>query len=301
MAGEIPVRRLGAAITPSPLAEFGARLRRRIAPAKSLAMFLLPAPLTFAVLRALVTDEPWRLALAASALACFWTAGALVWRALVAEARYLFGERLDLPSIPWKLTSALLTGAGAGLAADAGGHSVVGMLSFALLAVIGHVSFYGLDLRPARLEVTTVAGLDMPDVTEQLEQASGRLRRIDAAARAIGVPEFRERLVRITQIGRDIVAEMARDPRDVSRGRRFLHLYLDSTERVTEEYARTQRTRGNALDANFRRLLVEMESAFADQHRRLLEADTMSLDVNIEVLTARLRREGLGDYMEKRS
>ena len=153
----------------------------------------------------------------------------------------------------------------------------------------------------ARIGGQPGAGLDMPGVTEQLEQASGRLRRIDATARAIGVPEFRERLTRITQIGRDILGEMARDPRDVSRGRRFLHLYLDSTERVTEDYARTYRTSGGTLDANFRRLLVEMESAFAEQHRRLVEADTMSLDVDIEVLTARLKREGLGDYTEKRT
>jgi hypothetical protein len=43
-----------------------------------------------------------------------------------------------------------------------------------------------------------------------------------------------------------------------------------------------------------------MESAFAEQHRRLLESDTTSLDVDIEVLTARLRREGSSDYTEKR-
>jgi 5-bromo-4-chloroindolyl phosphate hydrolysis protein len=245
-------------------------------------------------------DEPARLALAAAALACFWTAGVLVWRALVAEARYLFGERLDLPRIPWKLTSALLTGTGAALAATAGGHSLAGTLAFGVLAAIGHVSFFGRDLRPERLTVTTVDGVDMTSVTEQLEQAARRLRRIDATARAIGVPEFRERLARVTQIGRDILAEMAHDPRDVSRGRRFLHLYLDSAERVTEEYARTHARASRTLDDNFRRLLIEMESTFAEQHRRLLESDTTSLDVDIEVLTARLRREIPSHYTEKR-
>ena len=300
MAAEPLHVRRSAPITTSSLAAFGTRLRRRIAPAKSLALFLLPSPLVVAGVRALVMDEPVRLGLAAAALACLWTAGVLVWRALIAEARYLFGERLDLPRIPWKLTSALLTGAGAALAATAGGHSLAGTVAFGVLAAIGHVSFYGSDLRPERLTVTTVDGVDMTSVTEQLEQASRRLRRIDATARAIGVPEFRDRLARVTQIGRDILAEMARDPRDVSRGRRFLHLYLDSTERVTEEYARTHQQASRTLDDNFRRLLIEMESAFAEQHRRLLESDTTSLDVDIEVLTARLRREGPSDDTEKR-
>jgi len=300
MAAEpLPVGR-SAPIAPSPLGALGERVRRRIAPAKSLALFLLPSPLIVAAVRALTVDEPARLGLAAAALACFWTAGTLVWRALIAEARYLFGERLDLPRIPWKLASALLTGAGAALAATAGGHSAAGTAAFGILAAIGHICFYGKDLRPERLTVSSVEGVDMTSVTEQLEQASRRLRRIEAAARAIGVPEFRERLARITQIGREILAEMARDPRDVSRGRRFLHLYLDSTERITEEFARTHQQASRTLEDNFRRLLIEMESAFAAQHRRLLESDTLSLDVDIEVLTARLRREIPSQFTEKR-
>jgi hypothetical protein len=288
-------------VMPSPLAGFLTRVRRRVAPAKSLALFLLPTPLVVAAVSGLVNDEPLRLMLSAGALGAFWTAGILVWHALVAEARYLFGESLTLPRVPWKLTSGLLTAVGSGLAATAGGHPLVGASMFGVVGGLGHLAFYGRDLRPVKLDVAIIDGIDMANVTQQLEQASRRLQRIDAAARAIGVPEFRDRLTRITQIGRDIVGEMARDPRDVSRGRRFLHLYLDSTERVTEEYARTHHNTSLPLDDKFRRLLVEMESAFADQHRRLLESDALSLDVDIEVLTQRLKREGLGDYVEKRS
>jgi hypothetical protein len=37
-----------------------------------------------------------------------------------------------------------------------------------------------------------------------------------------------------------------------------------------------------------------MEGTFAEQHRRLVEHEQLSLDVDIEVLNERLRREGLG-------
>jgi hypothetical protein len=37
-----------------------------------------------------------------------------------------------------------------------------------------------------------------------------------------------------------------------------------------------------------------MESTFAEQHRRLVDRDLLSLDVDIEVLNARLKGEGLG-------
>jgi len=131
-------------------------------------------------------------------------------------------------------------------------------------------------------------------VMAQLKQAYGRLQGIEAAARAIAVSEFVERLRRITGIGKEILAEIERDPRDASRARRFLNLYLDSAERVTGEYARTHRqVRNRPLENNFRQLLIDMEQTFQAQHRKLLENDMMNLDAEIEVLNARLKHEGV--------
>jgi 5-bromo-4-chloroindolyl phosphate hydrolysis protein len=142
--------------------------------------------------------------------------------------------------------------------------------------------------------VAVLPGVDQNAVTRQLEQAYGRLRAIEAAARDIAVPEFGDRLQRIARIGRDILGEIERDPRDAARARRFLHVYLDSAERVTLEYARTHRQVRNApLEENMRQLLVGMEKTFDDQHRKLLEKDVLSLDVEIEVLNARLKRDGV--------
>ena len=119
-----------------------------------------------------------------------------------------------------------------------------------------------------------------------------RLRRIQAAARGITVQEFCERLDRIITIGEGILAQIERDPRDASRARRFLNLYLDSAERITSEYAATHhQVRDASLDQNFRQLLIDMETTFSDQRRRLLEHDVTALDVDIEVLNARLKRD----------
>ena len=110
----------------------------------------------------------------------------------------------------------------------------------------------------------------------------------------IPVAEFRERLARITAIGRSILGEIESDPAEAARARRFLNLYLDSAERVTTEYARTHRgLRTQPLEQRFRDLLTDMENTFETQHRKLLERDLVSLEVDIEVLNARLIREGL--------
>ena len=262
--------------------------------AKAGMLFLLPLPLGFAFIVALVTGEFVRFAAICGALAAFTVAGLLTWRALVAEARYFLGERLDLPVVPFRMVSTFLTVVGAVLAASAGGYGIVGMVVFAILAAAGYLMFYGRDQPRRRFSVSSEYGVDANAVTEQLKQAYGRLQGIDAAAQSIAVPEFAERLRRIIGIGNKILAEIERDPRDAARARRFLNIYLDSAERVTTEYARTHRQiRKQPLEENFRTLLMEMENTFENQYAKLLENDLVSLDVDIEVLNARLKREGV--------
>jgi hypothetical protein len=262
---------------------------------KAAVLFVLPLPLAFATVSALITGDLSRLALAGGALACLWGAGVLVLRALVADARYFLGERHAPPMMPLKLLSAAMTAPGAGLAALAGGHTAAAALVFAVLGGVGHVLFYGRDLKLPPIRVAPIEGIDSAAVRLQLEQAYGRLRSIERAARAVGVPEFRDRLWRIASIGRSTLGEIERNPTGAARARRFLNLYLDSAQRVALEYARTQlQVRNQPVELNFRQLLIDMETTFAEQHKRLVARDLLSLDVDIEVLNARLKREGLG-------
>ena len=277
-----------------------ARLRAGVTVLTAAALFVLPLPLLIVIAAALIGDNTRTLALAAASLASFWTAGVLTWRGLVTETRYMLGDQIALTWRPRKLSGAILTAGGAALTALTGGHSVVGASIFAALAGAGHLCFYGLDMRAPRLAVTNIAGLDVTSISDQLEQAQLRLRRIDAATRTIAVPEFRTRLARVTAIGQQILGEIARDPHKAARARRFLNLFLDSTERVTCEYARTHTgLRSRPLEDTFRTLLVDMERTFSEQHRLLLESDAVALDVEMEVLNARLKQD-TGAYVEKR-
>jgi 5-bromo-4-chloroindolyl phosphate hydrolysis protein len=261
---------------------------------KSAALFLLPFPLLIAFFAALIGGDIGRLAAISGAIVAFFGAGVLTWRGLVAEARYFLGQRLDPPTVPLKTVSAMLTAIGAGLAASAGGHGLASAGAFAVLAAVGYFCFYGRDPKRKRIDLPEVDGVDRDAVTAQLKQAYGRLQGIEAAARSIAVPEFVERLKRIIGIGKQILTEIERDPRDAARARRFLHLYLDSAEKVTVEYARTHRQmRNRPLENNFRQLLIDMEKTFEAQHQKLLENDVLTLDVEIEVLNARLKREGI--------
>jgi 5-bromo-4-chloroindolyl phosphate hydrolysis protein len=277
-----------------------ARLRAGLTLFKVAALMLLPLPLLIVLVGALINDDTRRLVLAATSLGCFFSAAVVTWRGLVAEMRYTLGDQVALAWMPRKLSGAVLTAAGAALAALTAGHSTVGAATFAAIGAAGHLGFYGLDLRARRLAVTNVDGLDVLTISDQLEQAQLRLRRIDAASRAIAVPEFRERLARITKVGGEIVSEVARDPRKAVHARRFLNLFLDSTERITGEYARTHSgIRRGPLEDHFRALLVDMERTFSAQHRALLESNAEELDVEIEVLNARLKQGRAGAHVER--
>jgi 5-bromo-4-chloroindolyl phosphate hydrolysis protein len=262
---------------------------------KVAALFLLPIPLYLAFLVALVSGDLEEVLLTAGGVGCLWAAGVLAARALAGEARYVLGQRPDPPSLPLKLLSAALTTIGVLLAATAAGHGVALAGVFALLALSGHIAFYGRDLRAPRIRVALVDGVDVAAVTAQLKQAYSRLRGIEAVSQAIPVPEFRDRLGHITGIGRAILREIERDPADAARARRFLNLYLDEAERITADYARAQKALPESrLDDSFRQLLDNLERTFEQQRQKLVNHERMSLDADIEVLSTRLKREGLG-------
>lgn len=271
------------------------RLGRAWAPVgKTAILFVLPFPFLVASLWALGSGQMTQFALASAALALLWGAGIFTLRGLVGEARFLLGQTVDPPPTPFKTLGLGLTGLGALLGAMSAGHGVVGALVFAVLAAVGYRAFFGRDLRPRKIELPSVPGVDTGEVTELLKRAYAQLLGIETAARSIRVPEFGDRLARIVAWGRRILAQIEENPKDASRARKFLAVYLDGAERVTQQYAKTHATARNApLEENFRRLLVDMESTFASQHAKLLERETTALDVEIEVLNARLRQEGI--------
>jgi hypothetical protein len=96
---------------------------------------------------------------------------------------------------------------------------------------------------------------------------------------------------RIIDIGRGILQEVERDHACASRAQVHEHLPRQRRARTTE-YARTDSCAASRSNRT-RQLLVDMESTFDQQRVKLLEKDPTSLDVEIEVLNARLKREGV--------
>lgn len=203
-----------------------------------------------------------------------------------------FGRRWRLPL---RNLAALALGLGTATAAMFGvGYPWPVAAGYAVVAVLGYHLVYGLE--PMRVgERLDAQDKESRAVAEALREAEERLINIERAAQAIGNPELARRLGRIAELGRGILAQIAERPSDLRRARRFLTVFLEGAEQVSDGYARTHRYSDSAeLEQNFRTALITIEGEFMRQRERLREADILDLDVQIEVLKKQLEQEGIG-------
>lgn len=295
----------GAALLAIPLVLL---LRRRLAivaerykhisrpsnPFGGLLMFLLPLPVLLAAIGSLFYGDLAGLFNHSVGYSLFLGGALLLRRGLRSEADY---SRRQVAKMPWPfktLGGGLIALATAAVAWTSAGHSPLMSVVYGLLAFLGCYLTYGLDPRIAK-RFTDRDGTDSTDrVLEALAQAESSIAAIEQSIRNIHNAEINSRLRRIVGQARQILTMLEEDPRDLRRARKFLNVYLDGAKQVTEGYAKTHgRLNTPELENNFRQVLATIEEVFGEQRQKLLEADVTDLDVQIEVLTTQLKREGV--------
>ena len=199
-------------------------------------------------------------------------------------------------TIQYRMIGAGLLAAGMFIVAwlgDAGQYSIVESVLYAAAVLLGCYLYYDFD--PARKDPEIAAvGITTEELIELLDEAEGRIAGIEQASRNIHNVEFKDRLRRIVKEARDILDTIEKDPVDARRARKFLKVYLDGAQQVTEGYARTHTSdEKHALEDNFRRVLTTIETVIAEQQKKLEENNLSDLDVNIEVLQMQLEKEGV--------
>lgn len=261
---------------------------------KGMLMFLLPLPVLIAAVVSLAHGSLDGLLGNAAGYGLFLAGALLLRRGLLTEAEY---GRRRVAKAPWPLKTlggsviALATGVTAWF--GAGQHPAIAV-AFGLAALLGCYLSYGFDPRVAK-RFTDRDGVDVTDrVLEALTQAEASIAAIEQSTRNIRNAELNSRLRRIVAQARQILTMLEEDPRDLRRARKFLNVYLDGAKQVTEGYAKTHaRVAAPELEDNFRRVLATIEDVFQEQQQKLLETDVTDLDVQIEVLTTQLKREGV--------
>ncbi|MBX2823088.1 MAG: 5-bromo-4-chloroindolyl phosphate hydrolysis family protein [Gammaproteobacteria bacterium] len=197
-------------------------------------------------------------------------------------------------TVPYKMTASVIMALAMFIVAWMGnGYSLIEGVLFGLSVFIGAYLFYGFDPSRENPDISTI-GITSEEVIELLDEAEEKIAAIDSARGSLRNREFRDRLRRITDEAREILVTIEEDPRDARRARKFLKVYLDGTQQVTEGYAKAHRDEDNpALEDNFRRVLDTIETVIADQQQKLRQNNLTELDVQIEVLQMQLEKEGV--------
>ncbi len=198
------------------------------------------------------------------------------------------------PALPRKLLGGLFAGLGVGIGAYAGwGQGLIESIAAGGLATGAFLVSFGLDpMRKKGME--GMNEFEQQRVAKAVEKAEKLVKEmIDAAGRFSDRP-LERRVEKLAHAARDMFRTIENDPRDLTQSRKFLSVYLkgarDATIKFADLYQHNRST--NARD-DYQELLSDLEESFRDKRDILLLEDRTDLDVEIEVLRDRLKREGV--------
>ncbi|MEM8869182.1 MAG: 5-bromo-4-chloroindolyl phosphate hydrolysis family protein [Pseudomonadota bacterium] len=255
------------------------------------AMFVAPIPLAIAGVGEVLSGDAIGMLLELGGAACLFLSALLLNEGLKAEAAYDDRTLARPPAIPRKLFAVAATGAGVLLGSLSGGMITAAI--FAAVAAAAQVVAFGFD--PTRRKGGDGASdFDTDRVARAIDEAEQTVAEILAAARRIGDRHIEGRVERMTGAVREVFRTVEADPRDLSRARKFLGVYLTGARDATTKFAELYMNRQDQqARADYVALLDDLEQSFRKHREDLLKDDKTALDVEIEVLRERLEREGV--------
>ena len=272
----------------------GSRRQKIYAGVRGILLFVLPLPLLFKAIGGLWGGHLESVVAAGGAYALCLAGALCVRKGLLNEIQH--DERPFSRSVPLplKTAGASLLGIGTAVAAHlAAGQNLVISVLFGIGAIAGAFMAYGFDPKKKTMAAGN-HGVGRDQFTRTLSEAYAKLDRINEIRLRIHSREFQERLGGIAEGSRRILRAIEDDPRDLRRARKFLNVYLDGIGKVSERYVQTHpKTQAPVLEENYRNLLVDMQTVCDEQYDKLMRNDVFDLDVQIEVLSTRLKREGV--------
>ncbi len=261
---------------------------------RGLLLYIFPVALIPASIMSFVYGDFLLIITNTSGCAAYLLAAGLLRKGIASEKQYQAKKITEAPKWPLKTLAAFIVAmTTAGIALIGAGNSFFVSIVFGFGALVGMIFLYGLDPRKEKM-VAGSHGYTADEISTVIDEAEMQILGIEQANRQINNRMFNNRIDIICAQAREIVGMLEEDPGDIRRARKFLNIYLDGALKVTEGYADMQKKhQSEQLSENFENVLQTIESVFIEQKQKLLEDDVLDLDVQIEVLTAQLKHEGV--------
>ncbi len=175
--------------------------------------------------------------------------------------------------------AAAIMAAGTGLAAWlAAGMGVV----FPFVLATG--AFFGTRMAFQSLPETAPPPPPVPSAPPgPIELARERVARLEGTAMRLNEP----RVMGVAQAMRGVLDDLSERPERLPQARRFLSVHLDGLERITERLEG-----GAAPPERLPALLEDLSRTAGELRERLRREETEALDIQVKVMSDRLREEG---------
>jgi 5-bromo-4-chloroindolyl phosphate hydrolysis protein len=258
-------------------------------------LFLLPLPLLAVVIRSVFSGNTSDLVYGLVASLLYFYGAWITRRGLSIEKEYKRRKISVPPTLPRKLIGACLFGAATFIVSKfIRNHDFLFASIMGFGALAGVLLAYGKDPSKEKSAKNVPDGYTTGDVVAAIEEAEVKIVDIENARRQIRNLEMKKHLHTITGQAREILGIIEEDPKDLRKARKFLHTYLTGAKRVTEGYVKaTRHAHNDELSSNFREVLENIETVFAEQKQKLIDNDVLDVDIQIEVLNTRLEKEGV--------
>ncbi|PIE15421.1 MAG: hypothetical protein CSA68_07085 [Rhodobacterales bacterium] len=254
-------------------------------------LFFVPLPLVF---RAFFSD-PVGLGLNLMAFAALIAAAWLTREGLKARTAYEQRKVARHPALPRIILGSTFTGIGlfaAGMASGVGSvMDMVAPLIFGGLGVVLHSLSFGLDPLTNK-GMTGMDGFQNQRVAKAVDHAEQLLSQMSEAILRSRDLQLQDRVAAFQKTARHMFETVEQDPRDLRSARKYLGVYLqgarDATVKFADLYAHNQDPKARQ---DYLALLDDLQQNFATRTEKLLLDDRSDLDVEIEVLRERLKRD----------
>lgn len=258
-------------------------------------MFLLPIPLLLAGIGEIFQGDVIGMGLELGGFFLMMLSAWLLNEGLRAEEMFNARTIAKPPAIPRKLFASAAIGLGVAAASYSGGleTGLIGSIVMGAMASAAQLVGFGFD--PMRGKgIAGETSFEAERVANAVDKAEGYVADILAAAKRIGDKPLEARIERLAAKARDLFRSVEADPRDLSRARKFMTVYLMGARDATAKFADLYgRSRDQQARAKYEDLLSDLEVSFTDHRDQLLLTNQSDLEIEIDVLRERLQREGV--------
>ena len=253
-------------------------------------LYIFLAPLFLAVILALLARNIPAFGLNFIAFGLFYATAKLNTLGLANEFEYNKEKLTKAPEKPYKTISAILLGVATLFTATvAGGESLLTGLFLSVTSTVGYALYYGLDPRSDKLENIGDVSADL--VLKTLSDAREKLAGIEEhMEKILDDSLLHNKLTVAVEKAEHIIQTIQEDPKDIRVARKFLVVYIDGLEKVTDAYTTMDETdiKGETKE-KLHQLLDDVEKRFEKELTRLKKNNEFDLDVNIDVLQQQIK------------